>query len=69
MRELLCDRSTVVFAPTWNAVRMYWVRTKGRSCLESTALNTSMNISLNFALASSGTCQLIHSVPQVNPGT
>ncbi len=27
---------------TWKAVRMYCVRTKGRSCLESTALATSM---------------------------
>jgi hypothetical protein len=40
-------------APTWNAVRMYWVRMKGRSCLESIWPRHSLNSTLNLAISSS----------------
>ena len=33
---------------TWKAVRMYWVRIMGRSCLLSTARCTSEKNSANF---------------------
>mmetsp|Transcript_687 Transcript_687/g.1730 ORF Transcript_687/g.1730 Transcript_687/m.1730 type:complete len:237 (+) Transcript_687:1862-2572(+) len=49
------DTRTVASNGIWKAVRMYWVRTNGRSCLESTALNTSVNKSANAALSSSFT--------------
>mmetsp|Transcript_29700 Transcript_29700/g.75667 ORF Transcript_29700/g.75667 Transcript_29700/m.75667 type:complete len:238 (+) Transcript_29700:642-1355(+) len=52
-RFVSSDTRTVASNGIWNAVRMYCVRTKGRSCLESTALNTSMNISANLDFSSS----------------